>query len=91
MGCVHGLESGKFCQTERSHKSERAHRKSPYTIGVGRIGPNNRLHDDAAAKGATAEVGINGSRGLRFGSVGRDGEERREGIHCGVCGAGVEL
>ena len=25
-----------------------------------------------------------------LGSVGRDGEERREEIHCGVCGVGVE-
>ena len=53
---------------------------------------NNRLRDDAGAKVATTKVGINGSRGLKLmlGNVGRDGEERREEIHCGVFGVGVE-
>ena len=53
---------------------------------------NNHLRDDAGAKVATVYVGINGSRGLKLmlGSVGRDGEERRKEIHCGVCGVEVE-
>jgi hypothetical protein len=103
VGCAQGLESKKWNKVVRRNVltgislrefTPQVTTLSPYSI-VWRIGPNNRLRDDAATKGATAKVGINGSRGLvlRHGNVGRYGEhwQRREEIHCGVCGVGVGL
>ena len=61
--------------------------------GVGRMSrqKQDRLGDDAAAAGASS-TGINGGRGggLVLGSVGDDGEERSEGIHCCLCGEWIE-